>query len=158
MIKETIERLEHLKATLEKVQDKLEAQDRSRAFYMSLWGMDAVQGASALTYGECGFAGCAIGWYLKENPDLPLRFRSGTPVFAGREGFIAVERYFGLSDEQARYLFSGEYYPRTPERNVADPTIEEVLARIEKAITNLKKVQDDPCYAMDDQFSVVPKW
>jgi hypothetical protein len=81
---------------------------------------------------DCVFAGCAIGWAPKLIPDCGL----GTvmvcsdsvirhvPTFNGHKSYWAISAYFGISFDEACYLFDPyEYYS-------SKPTTEEVSGRI----------------------------
>jgi hypothetical protein len=69
--------------------------------------------------GECGFAGCAIGWASVLIPGCELQFTTfiRLPEFKGKVGFWAVADYFGIGIQEAIYLFHPENYSShvTPE-------------------------------------------
>lgn len=66
---------------------------------------------------QCGTVGCAIGHAcdIPEFRDAGLHMCGGsdyilTPTFGGEEQWPAVEKFFGLTPEQALWLFSSYSY------------------------------------------------
>lgn len=98
---------------------------------------------------DCGFAGCVIGWaavlkpfqhlglYLERADDEPLIV---IPMFDGYSNWRAVQELFGLSLEEAYYLFSKHEYP--PDGSHTDPLY--VAARIREFIAE-HRPKDSPC-------------
>lgn len=124
----------HFKTRLLRVADLIETVPISR-FDMVLWGLKG-------TGPECGTVGCAIGWATQDPwfQKRGLRSRKTTPSLlpmiynpkTGRvltsidAGFDAVEHFFGLSEEDARYLFCALQYeaerprPKTVSKRIRD--------------------------------------
>jgi len=80
---------------------------------------------------NCGTTACAVG-HACLNPVFQkqgLRFglRHGNPIYDEYDSWYAVERFFGLSERQATYLFYDEEYPDQGK----DTTAAEVADRIE---------------------------
>lgn len=91
---------------------------RWRKFDMNKWGNAKVLG---LTEAKCGTSGCAVGWattipeFKRAGLHLASVVGSSTlcePKFGRSGGFEAAERFFGLSYNEANYLFAPEYYRR----------------------------------------------
>lgn len=80
---------------------------------------------------DCGFAGCAVGNYCKARPDSGLTLIRRQPRFGQFSNWEAVEKFFGVSLEQATWLFEGWQYPDELETTVA-----EVADRVEAFIAS----------------------
>lgn len=114
-----------------KLADFLETAPR-KAFDMRNWQVKRATKPEGKKPGECGFAGCAMGWAahtrmfrgLRIDTDGDLVFKK--PMFDGH-GFEAAAAPFEISTADARHLFDPEHYydfakciatPATP-KNVA---------------------------------------
>lgn len=87
--------------------------------------------------GECGFAGCAVGWAAHAKLFRGFRLSRNInilpqPSYKGRTGFGAVEEVFGLTLTDAEDLFLCMGYPTA--RSPLDPTPKEVARKIRKLV------------------------
>ena len=65
---------------------------------------------------QCGSAACALGWATTIFRDLNLE--GDTPMYRGRVGFAAGEAFFGISFEEAEYLFAPDAYNYKQENKI----------------------------------------
>jgi hypothetical protein len=91
-----------------------------KSFSMSMWETSPATKPETAKLGECGFAGCALGWAVHG-----ALFRQLTPTDGGtpqyrkkpgsrrRFGFEAAEHLFDIDPDDARFLF-GSYTDVTP--------------------------------------------
>lgn len=84
----------------------------------------------------CGTSRCAIGWYVKNNPESPLIMvrlertaHELCPVLGRQIGFDALAEFFAISSRESYALF----YPKEGDSRAA------VIARIEKFIAEHEK-------------------
>lgn len=134
------------KKRLLKLADFLETVPR-RAFDIGGWQTKAPTKPEGKKQGECGFAGCAVGWATHAKLFRGLRleqyFDGGVafPVYEDREGFDACAQLFDIHgyfppehqlayQDFAEYLFSPDAY-ETP------PTPKQVAARIRAFVKDL---------------------
>lgn len=117
-----------------KLADFLETVPRS-AFNISDWQTKEPTKPEGKRQGECGFAGCAVGWAAHAKLFRGLKFQDNgfrhVPTFQGEEEWQAIGKLFDITNggpmgtqEEAEYLFYG---PRYPNRN---PTPKQVATRI----------------------------
>lgn len=125
-----------------KLADFLETVPR-KAFNIGAWEQSKVNKPEGKIPGECGFAGCAVGWAVHAKLFRGLKFIPNpygwdendiTPSYAGQEGFEAAEKLFDISGIEAgdgwdasRHLFSPGTYKN-------DPTPKQVAKRICKFV------------------------
>lgn len=68
--------------------------------------------------GECGFAGCAVGWAahaeLFDGFKLSHNHGDAWPIYDGEAGFDAVIKLFEIDEQDAFRLFCGSYYDVRP--------------------------------------------
>jgi hypothetical protein len=73
---------------------------------------------------QCGAAACACGHaaLMPEFQSQGLKLvvpvwgaRHAQPFYEGREGWAAIENFFGLNDSWAQYLFNAESYDDEPD-------------------------------------------
>lgn len=102
---------------------------------------------------ECGFAGCAVGWGALYKPlrdegltlltykELDEVIVCAEPAYSNARSWAAVRDFFGLTYEEALYLFNGgSYQPRNAEGFIDNeapwhkPGPGEVIARIREMI------------------------
>jgi hypothetical protein len=86
-----------------------------------------------ITFTECGFAGCAIGWTPKAIPGEGFILKHHMadeyyPYYNGKERWRAVEEFFELEELEAEHLFMNSKYEESPTPN-------EVAARIREFVT-----------------------
>lgn len=99
-----------------KLADFLDALPPARFDY-GVWVRSDWQGSSDLS---CGTAACALGWattipeFRKMGLRLVRRFKSGVPVYKSREGASAAAAFFGVTDEEAFYLFVRNVHKTRP--------------------------------------------
>lgn len=56
---------------------------------------------------DCGFAGCAMGWFVHAKVFEGLTFNyDGYPRYGGEVGYEAAMRLFNIGHDRAQYLFS----------------------------------------------------
>jgi hypothetical protein len=74
--------------------------------------------------GSCSSVACAVGWAMRDDwfKGQGLGREGRSPAFAGRKGWKAVRDFFGLSREEAFYLFHAGKYE--------DPDRRAVMARV----------------------------
>lgn len=72
----------------------------------------------------CGTTACAVGWacsipeFINLGLHMPLHrvsAWSSYPVFSGQVSWDAVEKFFGITQEESKYLFQSDYYYGTSE-------------------------------------------
>lgn len=97
---------------------------------LSAWRRNPVRGALRVSDGEmlndCGTLGCAVGWACAYPPfkRQGLGWANSNPTFKDAMGNVwenwnAVEEFFGVQHDMARYLFSDtccDYPGSAPER------------------------------------------
>lgn len=102
------------KDRLLKLADYLETVPR-RAFEISAWKERDATKPEGNTPGDCGFAGCAVGWAAHTRMFRGLRFGKGVnsdEIYYGHySNFTAVEKLFSFDREAATYLFDSVSYP-----------------------------------------------
>ena len=93
-------------------------------FYMGVW----------VTSDSCGSAACAAGWACRDHvfQEQGLQLDASFPCFMSKLGFEAVEAFFGLSRQEAWFLFDPEAYPDIAKES--DITPADVRARIYELI------------------------
>jgi hypothetical protein len=90
--------------------------------------------------GECGFAGCAIGWAAHARLFDGLTLDVDAPRYAGLWDYDAVSACFGINDCDAAYLFDGcSYNWRATPKQVARRIRAFVKRNDALAIADLKK-------------------
>ena len=129
---------------LEKLRDGLRAiKDQSR-FDMNRWGTRRNTNKDErqhINEDNCGTAGCALGWatgifsqknfYLKfvnGNCGSSVVYRTNSGIFSG---YKAGEKFFGITDDQADYLF----YPGRYGSETNKITPEHVIAHIDNLLS-----------------------
>jgi hypothetical protein len=89
---------------------------------------------------HCGTSACAVGHACLDpafqEQGLELDRLNSAPVFDGKEGWEAVERFFGLTHTQATYLFYFEAYD-----SGSAATADEVADRIESFLAEQTETQ-----------------
>lgn len=124
------ERLQHLITVLRRVEKYEE-----RILDMNVWYRPS-------KVPEGSFSACALGW---ASLDITFRKQGLTPSYVryedgktrfripiyqdGSSGYIAAERFFGLSENWARYIFDPTTYP-------AETTVSSVIDRISHVLQN----------------------
>lgn len=93
-------------------------------FNMRMWGNSRPLDVKSKKF-DCGFAGCAIGWLPRFVPNTALVRPGDGPCYNGYYNFEAIAQYFGISFEEATYLFSFDNY------NTMHATTTNVANRIE---------------------------
>ena len=98
---------------------------------------------SLATWYKCGTVGCAIGWSAADPWFTRRGFRLSSvtdalyynmkkvthePYYRGNTHWLAVNKFFGLHNKQASYLFEDCWYKKPTRRNV--------IFRIKKFIEN----------------------
>jgi hypothetical protein len=65
---------------------------------------------------NCGTTACAVGWACLDpvfiEQGLHLDYLRIAPQFEGGNGWYAVKHFFGVTFEQARYLFDINHYTK----------------------------------------------
>ncbi len=81
-------------------------------FSLSTWRSGRCKEDEDLLKHTCGTTGCAVGWavVLPDFKEAGLTSIAGFPMFQGVAGWEAVQRFFGLSYEEAVALFSCDTY------------------------------------------------
>src|SRR4051812_47952886 len=100
------------KKRLLKLADFLETVPREK-FNLNHWVTALPTKPEGREEGECGFAGCAMGWaaHAKLFPELKFdRWNMCNIVYYGNTGWTAPRKLFGISDASARHLFSDDAY------------------------------------------------
>lgn len=98
-----------------KLADLLETVPR-KAFDLGLWETKRATKPEGKKQGECGFAGCAIGWATHAKLFRGLSFRRytwcETPHLAYRDStnWEAVQKLFSIGATQAYHLFEEDSY------------------------------------------------
>lgn len=99
---------------------------------------DSTKGYQITSAPSCGTTACAVGWgcAMPEFQKLGLKmildpdeFSNFYPKFKEFTGFEAVSEFFGISDREARYIFTIDAYGDEP------ISAKDVAARIEKFVT-----------------------
>jgi AraC-like DNA-binding protein len=92
---------------LERVADYLARKTESSAFDMGAWSF-----LKHPSQGQCGFAGCAMGWVAHEKMfrGFKLELAYGplvgqVPTYYGAKIYGAVAKLFGISESEASDLF-----------------------------------------------------
>lgn len=104
-----------------------------QAFTLDAWEARAASKPEGDKQGECGFAGCAMGWaaHAKLFPGLILE--NGSPVYRVNDyvrlGFGAAEVVFDIPFSSAVWLFYRQHY-------TVDPTPADVAQRIRTFLQN----------------------
>lgn len=105
------------KKRLLKLADFLETVPR-RSFEIRAWVWRGADKPEGKIPGECGFAGCAMGWaaHAKLFRGLKLDGLWGNPIFEGRTDYDAADCLFEIDGVASRVLFGGSSYsgPRRP--------------------------------------------
>ncbi len=105
------------KDRLLKLADFLETVPR-RAFDLSLWVSRRASKPEGKRPGDCGFAGCAIGWAAHTKMFRGLHLENSYLKYYDFDGFEAVDNLFGFkrqlfsSSAEGQYLFDTRTYPR----------------------------------------------
>lgn len=113
------------------------------AFNMRKWEASPATKPEGSTQGECGFAGCAIGWaaHAQLYPGLTLVSWPGyeyleavVPSFEGELNWLAIDRLFGFApvDHDARENEGERLFLRRS--YLSDPTPKQVAKRIRKFV------------------------
>lgn len=128
---------------LMKLADYLRTIPRS-AFNMGYWLAEPKTKAEGEKPGECGFAGCAVGWAahsgLFRGLKLSQNTTKATPLYRppGRRSYLrtdkAIERLFDLDNMQVKHLFYPMSYSGEP--HFMRPTPKAVGQRIRQLIRN----------------------
>lgn len=88
-------------------------------FNLRFWEGLPTEDGMRKVYPECGFSGCAIGWAAQDKEFKRAGFKLeasrwdqkySIPVFKGERAFSAVEKFFGISQDSAEYLFTSSQY------------------------------------------------
>lgn len=139
------------KKRLLKLADFLETVPR-RAFNIDSWQSGTPDKPEGDRPGECGFAGCAVGWAVHQKMFRGLHFGDTnkrvpeSSVFPGdaqnsydiyfsekgaaqKEGYDAAAHVFGLDGYDTRFLFSPNEYSD-------NPTPKQVAKRIRKFVAD----------------------
>lgn len=98
---------------------------------------------------ECGTAGCAIGWWpaLMGNKGLKLEATIDAynsvdimPVYKGESSYYAIAKYFGMSDNEAEWLFGPDSYLNEYPNIQSDKLTPKIVSkRILEFCKNVKK-------------------
>jgi hypothetical protein len=90
------------------------------SFRMSRWGRED----------ECGFAGCAVGWFCHANPADRMQLVDGGLLLDGMRssGWAIVCERFLLSDYEATQLFDGSEYAFPVTRAAVVARLEQFIA------------------------------
>ena len=116
------------------------------AFNIQFWQKRAATKPEGERPGDCGFAGCAVGWAAHANlfPGFVMQHREEThdawPVFGEASSFDAVNDLFEFTNEEADagrtskvlakyYLFSNGYYDTPPTPAIVAARIREFVAK-----------------------------
>lgn len=120
------------KDRLLKLADFLETVPRV-AFNIERWVTSGATKPEGARPGDCGFAGCAIGWAAHANLFEGLSLLEHSPSYHNTEGFEAVDLLFDFDDadpeDYGAYLFHFANYPAPH-----NPTPEDVAARIRQFV------------------------
>lgn len=125
----------HRFGRLERLTRLLESEDLNPALFdMSTWSEEVRNGQH-----DCGYAACAIGWAttIPEFAQAGLRLEViGIEVYPqfgerGYSPFVALAAFFGISNDEARDLFSNLTYGNIPSKQIT-PTM--VAAKIRQLI------------------------
>lgn len=107
---------------LEKLADFLETVPR-RSFDMGNWQSRAATKPEGKQQGECGFAGCAMGWAAHAKLFRGLNFKNAmsaygngplgwqTISYRGLTDFYAAAFLMDITYAEARFLFDPDSYP-----------------------------------------------
>jgi hypothetical protein len=108
----------------------------AKSFSLGAWQLHPATKPEGKRQGECGFAGCAVGWAVHAKLFRGLKFTedeySPQPQYLGRYDWEAVAKLFdietcGLTGE-AEQLFMGTNYPGR------DATPKQVAKRIRELV------------------------
>lgn len=122
-----------------KLADYLETVPR-KAFNIQSWESRAANKQEGKNPGECGFAGCAVGWAAHAKLFRGLRMEDGFPIYKDTFSWPAVSDVFGLGrsgalpSHDAAHLFSPHTYPK------GKATPKQVATRIRKFVRDHSKV------------------
>ena len=93
---------------------------------------------------KCGFAGCALGWAQRFIPNFGIEFKpvfegatSLHPVFNGFQDEGAIAKYFGITVNDASYLFIPDEYREEDDEKEILPA--EVAARIRFVVEDYRR-------------------
>lgn len=105
-----------------------------RAFDITDWQTKEVTKPEGKRLGECGFAGCAIGWAAHAKLFRGLTIKHGYPKY-GESGSAgdAVERLFEIGQPDVFLMFTSTGYP------TLYPTPKQVATRIRKFVRDHAK-------------------
>lgn len=86
-----------------------------KAFAIDHWVTTEATKPEGVRPGDCGFAGCAMGWaaHAKLFRGLELNMFAEQPVeirYKGEEGFSAAAKLFDIQYFEAKELFSPNFY------------------------------------------------
>lgn len=111
-----------------KLADFLETVPR-KALDLSMWVKSKPTKPEGERPGDCGFAGCAMGWasHAKLYRGLGWGWTGFSPNYHGATGWAAAQSLFRIDEDEARHLFSMSDYT-TP------PTPKQVAKRIRKFV------------------------
>lgn len=128
------------KKKLLRLADFLETIPR-KAFSITNWVTRYADKPEGEVPGECGFAGCAVGWAAHQKLFKGLRISEGGsyPEYIGTHGYVwqgfdAPKVLFNITDRQASELFHRDFYPANPKTGRRDPTPKQVAAKIRKFV------------------------
>jgi hypothetical protein len=118
-----------------KLADFLETVPR-KAFDISSWVSSKATMPEGERPGDCGFAGCAMGWAAHAKLFRGLTMERGYiidyPAYRGFDGFEAAMTLFSIGDSEATSLFDiGGYESR-------NPTPKTVAKRIRKFVAEAR--------------------
>lgn len=109
-------------------------------FTIHAWEARAAYKPEGKKLGECGFAGCALGWAAHVKLFRGLDMMGGEPHYRTKGedywGFHAAEELFEICEYEARHLFNGDYYSY----HLGHVTPELVAARIRKLVRQEREV------------------
>lgn len=122
-----------------KLADYLETVPR-KAFNIESWMSRSANKPEGKNPGECGFAGCAVGWAAHAKLFRGFRMNGGFPIYKDTFSWPAVGVVFGLGlcsplpSDDAAHLFSSYTYPQ------GKATPKQVAIRIRKFVRDHSKV------------------
>lgn len=103
----------------------------ARSFVMTNWQARRASKPEGDAPGDCGFAGCAMGWAAHARLFRGLMLRPGAGVirFKGCGGFDAAKELFKIDWLEAKHLFSPEYYDKPPTPKQVSKRIYELVEK-----------------------------
>lgn len=122
----------------------------AHSFDLSTWVQSGQTRPEGDELGDCGFAGCAVGWaaHAKLFPGFRLATGGRSPTYRGADNWEAVNKVFGFgatdilgnetSYEDAQYLFSDESYPSRSRWYYGKTRPKTVADRIRKFVADKK--------------------